>query len=96
VTIAVGSVEALDVALLIPGPGYSVTGGVGPAAGDGVVAALVLGFFASEYPQWGQKAACRSSSPLHCGQRSFGAGGAAVDAGSGVVTGEVADVVAWG
>lgn len=50
-TIAVGSVEALDVALLIPGPGYSVTGGVGPAAGDGVVAALVLGFFASEYPQ---------------------------------------------
>ncbi len=42
-TIAVASIEALDVALLLPGPGFSVTGGV--------VAALVVGFFASEYPQ---------------------------------------------
>ncbi len=41
--IAGASIEAPDVALLLPGPGFSVMGGV--------VAELVVGFFASEYPQ---------------------------------------------
>lgn len=85
VTTILDSAEVLGITLLFPGVGFFVPGMVESAVGGGVVA-LLEGIFASGFPQWGQKAACRSSSPLQWGQR-----GVDGDEGCEILIGAVSD-----